>query len=169
MNTCEELIEYLAAYADDELDGELRERVRGHLEECPSCRRECEELKRVAALYREAPVPEPTDAQWAKVSAAVVHGTVERPVPARAERPSAHGWRWWLSGALAAAAVVLLVFLLPRQQAPVVGPPDNGTRTAVLELESMDPDYTVNVILPRDAEDVLVISLVRVEEDPPDG
>ena len=174
MSTCEEYIEYLAAYADNELEGDLRERVRRHLEECPSCRRECEELKQVAALYRDAAVPQPTDARWAKVAGAVERCALTRAAPEEAPaRARLHDWRWWRSGALAAAAVVLVVFFLPQPHVPV---DDNDTvegpavQSAVVdEIESMDPDYEVGFTLPRDEDDMLVISVVRVEGDPLDS
>ncbi|KPL00382.1 MAG: hypothetical protein AMK75_05480 [Planctomycetes bacterium SM23_65] len=79
MDKCEDLKEYLAAYADGELEGELRERVRRHLDECERCRSECAELKKVAELYRGSAPPEVGAGDWAKVSAALEASMVEEP------------------------------------------------------------------------------------------
>jgi len=182
MKTCEELIEYLGAYADDELEGDVCERVRRHLAECESCRKAFEDMKRTTALYRDSSVPEPTDAQWAKVAQAVARCQDREEVAVEPTRRRLRDWHWWLSGVLAAAAVILVVFVLPHRP-HVVTPLKEGDGktvgrvesqpkgpTAVLEeVESLDRNYMVEFNLPRDADDTLIISLVRAPEAPTDS
>jgi hypothetical protein len=54
--------EKLGAYLDGELDRRGQLEVKAHLETCPSCREELEELRRVSYLLRAAPQPEFTPA-----------------------------------------------------------------------------------------------------------
>ena len=122
MDTCKDLTEYLAAYADGELEGELRERVRVHLDACERCRDECTELKKVANLYRESPPGEVSTGDWEKVAAALdaamldetPRGVSEGPhietLRARAEKRRAS--KWWVFPVAALAAAVLLVAVL---------------------------------------------------------
>jgi len=58
---CEEIQKRLVAYADAELDPLSRNHVKHHLEECPQCRAQLEETKKVLGLYRSIPElkPEP--------------------------------------------------------------------------------------------------------------
>ncbi len=61
--TCDELRPLISAYADGELDGADRDRVRRHLDECDACRREYDatvELKEELDMIR---FTEPTDAE----------------------------------------------------------------------------------------------------------
>ena len=163
MDKCEDLKEYLAAYADGELEGELRERVRRHLDECERCRSECAELKKVAELYRGSAPPEVGAGDWAKVSAALEASMVEEPpggerLRGRLEEKRA-GW-WWLFPATALAAAVILValtFTLPWSPTPRATP-----AVQVVTIET-DPNYEAMVRLPMNDDDFLVIDVVAVE------
>ena len=48
----------LGAYLDGELDRRGQNEVRAHLETCPACRAELEELRNLSRLLRAAPLPE---------------------------------------------------------------------------------------------------------------
>ena len=48
----------LGAYLDGELDRRAQFEVQAHLETCPACRAELEELRRLSSLLRAAPQPE---------------------------------------------------------------------------------------------------------------
>jgi anti-sigma factor RsiW len=51
--------EWLAAYYDGELHGPRRGQIEEHLETCPACQAELEELHELSALLQEAPAAEP--------------------------------------------------------------------------------------------------------------
>ena len=163
MDKCEDLMEYLAAYADGELEGDLCERVRRHLDECERCRGECADLKRVAELYRGSAPPEVRAQDWEKVSTALeacmveqspgIEGLRER---VEKKRPD----RWWLFPAAALAAAVLLVALVV--ELSWFAPPQPAPAAQVVSIET-DPNYEAMVRLPMDADDFLVIDVVRVE------
>ena len=162
MVKCEDLMEYLAAYADGELEGDLCERVRGHLEECEQCRGECADLKKVAELYRESAPPEVRAEDWAKVSAALEACMAERREDIeglRERREKKRADRWWLFPTAALAAAVLLVALILE----LPSPPAEITPTAEVVTLETGPDYEAMVRLPMDADDFLVIDVVRVE------
>jgi anti-sigma factor RsiW len=46
---------WLAAYHDDELNGEMRKRVEEHLGECPTCQSDLESLRRLSSLLQTVP------------------------------------------------------------------------------------------------------------------
>ncbi|MCX4244874.1 anti-sigma factor family protein [Paraliomyxa miuraensis] len=60
--TCRELIEdFLAAYVDDELLPEIRDRFDEHLGQCPACVSYLETYRQTMALARAASHAEPLD------------------------------------------------------------------------------------------------------------
>jgi anti-sigma factor RsiW len=161
MDKCEDFRQYLAACADGELEGELGEQVRRHVETCERCRSECAALMRVVELYRESAPPEVPGEEWERVEAALEKClAASAPERATATKPAVRRrfFGWWLLPAAGLAAAVLLVAL-------VVGLP--GARTSmptaqVYQLET-GPDYEAMVRLPMDDDDVLVIDVVQVE------
>ncbi len=50
--------ETLSAYLDDELEFAWKERIKAHLESCPSCRRTCDELTSLTGLLHEDREPD---------------------------------------------------------------------------------------------------------------
>jgi hypothetical protein len=68
---CQETREKLSTYADKGCTGEARERVEGHLAECPSCRKELDELGALDMMLRNHFAPEPEaialEALWPSV------------------------------------------------------------------------------------------------------
>jgi anti-sigma factor RsiW len=161
MGRCDELVQYLAAYADGELGEVLKEHVCRHLQECERCRTECSELARVVELYRESACPEVPVADWARVEA-----ELERCLkgsPAGYEPPSAApgrgrrviGWRIFAATALAAA--VLLVAFLMTPAAPGRAPADS------VDVLAVSPQYDYYVLLPAYDGDFLAIDVVNVE------
>lgn len=56
---CQEVQELLSAYLDGMLDPSEREAAGRHLEQCPACRSELEELKTVVDLVRDLPPVDP--------------------------------------------------------------------------------------------------------------
>jgi RNA polymerase sigma-70 factor (ECF subfamily) len=62
---CPELASELSAYAADEVDQAMCERIEGHLQRCERCAAACEQLKRTVSLCRAIPggdVPAPVKA-----------------------------------------------------------------------------------------------------------
>jgi outer membrane biosynthesis protein TonB len=59
--SCQETREKLSALADNELSGEERERVRGHLAGCPSCSRELQDQGALDMLLKSCFVKDPPD------------------------------------------------------------------------------------------------------------
>ncbi len=54
----------LPDYPDGELSPFWKRQVAAHVEECPECRRELEELSAVVRLYQDHPLPDPGPAFW---------------------------------------------------------------------------------------------------------
>jgi hypothetical protein len=100
--------ERLSAFADGELTGAEAERVRAHLTGCARCRDTLEELSAMVSAARTLERPEPPAALWR-----ALEGVLERPV--ELAEPRAAPLPWWLrwrvfgAGALAGAAVALLL------------------------------------------------------------
>ena len=179
MKTCDEFTPYLAAYADGELEGDLRERVHRHVAQCPACRGESLALAKVTAVYRKVSPAEPSDAEWTTISSAIDgaldRSAATRPVPvgavSRAEpRPRRAGMRtrphWWVyaSAALAAAAVLVVVLARPWDgTGPTLTKPTSPTTAQVDSVETPDPDYMAMVRLPHDKDGLMVVDVVRVE------
>lgn len=109
--------------------------VRSHLEQCPACRREYEELagvRRMMAGPAAGPPDEPPESFWAENARVVAEATYLQ--PARLER------RWALrlpraamTGTLAAAAVLLLTLTWLFESGPFSPGPE--TLPAVVSLE----------------------------------
>jgi len=182
MDTCNELSEYLAAYADGELEGDLRERVRAHLEACETCRAECAALAKIVALYRDAPPPEMAEADWSRVSSALEATMAETPVSIETLRAGASGRRRWLqwvwpAAALAAAAVLVAVVINwdvlvgtgptgPTNGVPIVakgGPETPAVAVASIEGLVVNPQYLSVVRLPENPDDLLTVDFYGPE------
>ena len=160
MDRCDELRDYLAAYADGELDETLGTRVREHVEACADCRGELEGLERVDAMFRAAVVPEVPARDWERMSRAL-----DRAMGASASPAAAPARRGWLSGwlipasALAAAAALVAAFLLWP-----AGPPSSSSSSIVITDLETGPGYDIDhVDLPAQDGDFLVIDVTNVE------
>jgi len=94
---------------------ELDPTLRTHLDECPQCRTEFEQLRRLLDDLREAPVPERSDSYGGEVWT--------RLLP-QLPPPKAHGaWLHWWTVAPAMAAVAVVAFVagvfMEQQREPV--------------------------------------------------
>ena len=126
--------EYYTAYLEGSLPEELRQEVARHLQACPQCAAELEEMRLLVADLRELPqVPAP-----ANFAAGVRARLDARPAP----RP------WFLrmpalaGGTLAAAALVLAIVFAPNLHAPretlVAQQPEGAEHKAWKDLPSTD-------------------------------
>ncbi len=103
--TCQQAEEWLVDYLYGELEPELSEAFRRHLEECPTHREEVGSLQAVISLIRQQPAEMPEELSDRIRSA--VGQKLE-------ERPAARSWWWWLGSsplpaALAAGGAVVLL------------------------------------------------------------
>jgi anti-sigma factor RsiW len=160
MDRCEDFRQYLAAYADGELRGKFQERVRLHIETCERCRSECASLAGVVKLYRESAPGEVPAQEWEKVSAALekrLWASAPERVTAGARAVRRPFFGWWVFPATALAAAVLLV-------AVFVGlPVPSSMPTAQVDLLETGNGYDAMVRLPMDDDDILVIDVVNAD------
>lgn len=89
------------------LEGREREEALAHLEACPLCRAEHDEVRAVVAAMEEDPLREAEPEVPLSVLVAGVEREVERALVPEA-RP-----RWWLSALPAAAAILAVALLVP--------------------------------------------------------
>jgi hypothetical protein len=127
-------LERLSAFLDGDLPASELHTVRQHLEACASCAARAQELGAMARAARGLDLPEPPPTLWPAIAGAL---------------DAAEGRRWWRSlgawrpfgiGALAGAAVVLVVLFGWRRAAP--GRPEvaHSTRGAGLPATApVDP------------------------------
>jgi len=159
MDRCEELTQYLVAYADGELEGKLLERVRAHLEGCERCRSEYAQLTKVGELFRRAVPEEVPRGDWAKVSAAIEKAMAEsasESVRARPERKRFFGW-WLVPAAGLAAAVVVVALVIGLGGAPP------GSVMGLVDGVQVGADYDVIVRTAEGDDQILVIDVVGMD------
>jgi hypothetical protein len=136
--------EWLAGYADSEVDAATRDLVDGWLAAHPEASAEVQAQRQITRVYRTAPLPEPTAPEWQAVLAAV---EAELVAPSRRRTPWLRRMLWLAAGLAAAAAILLAIgFLLPRANRPV----DQRT---IVEAE---PEAPLPVVT---AADVAIISM----------
>ncbi len=122
--------EQLVAYLDGELDDAAGKALHAHLQDCPDCRKRLDILRRsYAALEAIEEVEVPAD--FANCVRARTTRRLIR-VPAYA------------AGAVAVAAVVLLMFTLHRGATTVI-PPTHPTNVATAEMSAEDQAVVENI------------------------
>src|SRR5712671_2111949 len=100
---CEDVLERLSAFLDDELDPLRSREIQQHLGGCPGCTRALDQMKALAGRLREeAPYYRAPDSLRARVSRAAWSDASRGRVPGRRLGLAARGW-------LGAAAAVLVV------------------------------------------------------------
>jgi anti-sigma factor RsiW len=98
----------LGAYLDGELDERAQAAVRAHLETCPACQNELEELRRISHLLRAAPLPEMLPAREFKAQLMLQ-------LPRRTEAPRSqpkNGLLPWMAPALVLAGWIFFQLAL---------------------------------------------------------
>lgn len=161
---CESVREKLTAYLDGELEGERGSAVRGHLRGCDGCRQVAADEAVLRDGLRALPPLDPPPSLWAGVQQRLAEAEV-----ADSERPA---WRRaiaWLSprapqiglvGAALAAAIVLLVVRMQRDDGPaqtaavkpavpeqhvVIAPQHDEPKPGACNLAAADGDVTAAV------------------------
>ena len=92
---CQEVRENLSAYLDGELDKQKSSNMAAHLLACTHCRRECEQLQMVNALWQQLPEIEPPPefiSGLNKRLAVTTAGTHKLPIWHRAKRVAQQPW-----------------------------------------------------------------------------
>ncbi len=124
----------LPDYPDGELSPFWKARVEAHLEACPDCRRELEELSEVVRLYQAEPLPDPGPAFWQEFEQELhlkltqVNQSPEEPAPRFRRLPQ------YVLGAAALAGMVALAVYLGPFTSPTPAP-----KLAQLEEEAKVP------------------------------
>lgn len=77
MNGCPEFKPLMMEYLDHELSPEDRGRLERHLERCPDCRRELEELRQLEQLTARVALADPGEEAW-KMYWKAVYNRIER-------------------------------------------------------------------------------------------
>jgi anti-sigma factor RsiW len=126
----EHILEWLAAYHDDQLAPHKRRRVEDHLRDCPSCRAELQALDGLSALLKHDPLPAHTPPER---FAAQVQLLLPRATPARDRLPRwvlglplalAVAWAFLQAALLVAWLALLAAPLLPAEAAGWLAPDD---------------------------------------------
>jgi hypothetical protein len=106
---------------EDVGDPSSREQALEHLRACPQCAERVRALGRVGELLREAPVPAPTELEWARMLSRVRQSRVPT-------------WRMLAAAAILAVAIpATLAWLLPPR--PLIGSGGDLTAPALESAE----------------------------------
>ncbi|HJZ57842.1 MAG TPA: zf-HC2 domain-containing protein [Gemmataceae bacterium] len=156
--------EWLAAYADGELDPATRDEVERWLAAHPGAREALLAQQQLSpanwALWQKADPPLPTEDAWAEVRESIADAVLNPPVPA-VESPTHAHWRRrvgvWVAGGLATAAAAVVAWVALRPPGPAPAPDNNGGKPDVVNRappppEPDDPLAGLNV-LPIASED----------------
>jgi anti-sigma-K factor RskA len=120
MSVHEQFAEDLALLALGSLEGDERQVLERHLQECAACRRELEALRGdMALLSLSTAGPKPPGRSRERLMAAIAR---------EPRRASARRWWWMLAPSLAAAGLALMVVLLGRQ--------NSGLREQIAGMQS---------------------------------
>ncbi len=122
----------LVDFLEESLSNRKRRLMQQHLNSCPNCREELEELGSLREEVRLSKAPERTEAEWASFQQALMQKVAES-VPSRLARPSAR--LIIAAAAVACAVVVLMLFRLPaskhqQESAPTVSTAEAGAGQA---------------------------------------
>ncbi len=124
MNVHEQFAEDLSLYALGALQGQEREAIEKHLEECSACRQELQKLHGDLALLAFSTIgPRPPVRSRARLMAAIASDS-RRAKPVKRTR-----WIWWNTLGWATAVAALMIGVLLRQQ-------NSDLRRRVNELET---------------------------------
>jgi len=112
---CAETRELLSGYLDDELPGDLRERVRHHIEACTSCGRELASFLAISAMAKQLPSLAAPPEIWSRLSQ-----NPETAAPRIGTRWANQNWRRTYSviGLVAASVLILAGIMLGTNRLP---------------------------------------------------
>jgi anti-sigma factor RsiW len=141
--------EQIAAWVDGETSRCEADFVEAWVADHPEARRDAESMAQLTRLYRDQPIPTPSEARW--------RSALDRIVPRVAPTPeAARRWRAWLGVALASAALVGAV-ILARNLWPAPTPAPIAQVPQVPDEEDEEPFAVASSsevhIIRMDAED----------------
>lgn len=139
---CERFEKHVALYAGGELRGRELHRMERHVEECPGCRQQLEELRAIRSGLSKLR-DEPVSGEALMVIREKVLARISGPVPSRWRAPR---WAW---GSVALGLGVAFALLLSqRQQKPPAPPLANTAQTPVLR-QAVPPASGARTGVPR--------------------
>jgi len=101
---CQEIQELLSAYIDGMLEPSVQNTVERHLEHCPACRQEAQDLKIIVGLVQELPLLEPPAEFRQRLRARLED---DKGLNSAAGQGPARGWRYGLAAVAASFLLVL--------------------------------------------------------------
>ena len=152
--TCRKVRKLMPLFAGDDLGPRRTRAVRSHVDACPACRRELEELRealaRIKAAAKEEAVPDWNEGEWkalmvratAQAGTGAKGGADARPVP----------WPGW-AAASAAGVLVGLVVLGVLVRGPVPGPEGHlaaGGRTGESAAAAREQDVVAMTMVSQE-------------------
>lgn len=158
--TCRKVRKLMPLFAGDDLGPRRTRAVRSHVDACPACRRELEELRealaRIKAAAKEEAVPDWSESEW---KALMVRATGEMPGSRKEERSvnTRVAWPRW-AAASAAGVLVGFVILSVLFRGPVPGPArtespdvpsaltDAGRAQDVVSLTMVSPETGLQIV-----------------------
>jgi anti-sigma-K factor RskA len=167
MSTHEQFAEDLVLLAMGSLEGDDRQALETHLQECAACRRELESLRGDMALLSLSTVgPKPPGRSRERLMAAVAREPRGAAAPKRSsfQRSSPRRSWWMLAPSLVAAALALMVVLLGRQ--------NSGLREQIAGMQSDAAAQRVELRRAREivstltASDAMRVTLVAAKTPP---
>lgn len=132
--TCRKARQLMPLFAGDDLGPQRTQAVRAHVDTCPACRRELEELRAALARFRAAAmdeiVPDWGEAEWKALMVRATRGT-----PRVGEEKGLRGgralWpRWAAASALGALIGLVVLSVLFRGPGPGPGQTETAGRAA---------------------------------------
>jgi len=139
--TCHHFLTHIDAFLDGSLAPDEMAAWRHHRDECPSCRREAEEIRELRERLKGARAPDPGESYWNTLEQGILARTIEKDVVVRSQSvPNDRGTRFPFGSVfipLAATLVLLLGSLtftpVLRDTEPSAGIDKNGVAVAVNE------------------------------------
>jgi anti-sigma-K factor RskA len=151
MSAHEQFAEDLALHALGALEGEGRTSLEKHLENCPACRLELEQLRGDMALMAMATTgPKPPQRARQRLIEAVAK---EPRVPSAV--PSRRRFNWWAFAGWAATAAMFVVIVQLRRE-------NFGLRESVNKLAELTSQQTIDLANANRAVDALTTSEAQV-------
>ncbi len=148
---CDSVRAQLTAYLDGELEDDRGSAVRGHLRGCDACRQVATDEAALRDGLRALPPLDPPASLWAGIQqqlAAAEVADAERPAWRRVlARWARLGPQIGLAGVAIAAAVILLVVRMQRDDAPAV-----ATTPAAERVEVQQPDRAPAALTPDEGD-----------------
>jgi anti-sigma factor RsiW len=153
----------IGAYLDGALEARAAGATAAHLERCPACQREADELRRLRGLLQHRLVPAEPD--WTGFWQGIVRGIEDQ----RFARPAPAPRRWWQSAwrprwALGSAVAAALLVTVGVWQWTPSGPLPDPVGVMVTSARTEDPRGTI-MVYSTPEQDVAVVWVFGLDQD----